>query len=435
MDWLVRRLLQIPYEAEPAPVAPAARRSRYLPRVLAVVGVFAAAAAPRVWPGDVLKSQLADIWSTIAPEEPGAAAGVVKAAGAAPAGVFAAKSPVRIAAAALRVNGALVHPEPLAEVVTSTGTLLAAEGVELQAEVSGKITSIAFVEGKRVKKGELLVKLNDADLRAMQLGASHELARAQRAERRAKELLEKGFLREDEYDIALSEMHVKEAALALTRAQIAKTEIRAPFDGVTGLRYVSEGAFVSASTQIATLQRTDALKLDFAIPERYAQAVQSGSRVTFSVASSSKQFEGEVYAFDPRIDPDTRTLLIRALCPNPGGALLPGAFASVSLTLDITPDALLVPAASVMPDYESAFVFVIAAGRAERRQVTTGVRTDTRVQITSGLRPGEVVATSGLQQIRHGMEVDVEVREATGTPVPTQRGGSGGAQTMASNYR
>jgi membrane fusion protein (multidrug efflux system) len=301
-----------------------------------------------------------------------------------------------------------VVPEPLAEIVRSTGTLLAAESVELQAEVTGKITAINFVEGARVRRGDLLVKLNDADLQAKRLAAAHEASLAERRERRVAELLKQGFVVPDNHDAALNEVDVRRAEIALTDAEIAKTEIRAPFDGIAGLRYVSEGAFVGATTQIATLQRIDTLKVDFAVPEKYADHIRLGSSVAFTLAGRAQKFGGKVYAYEPRIDTETRTLLIRALCPNPGGVLLPGAFANVELTLNETPDALLVPAEALIPDFDKSFLFVVRGGKAERRSVVPGIRTDSRVQIVSGLAAGERVVTSGVMLLKDGSAVEAE---------------------------
>src|SRR5688572_12468506 len=138
---------------------------------------------------------------------------------------------------------------------------------------------------------------------------------------------------------------------------------------------------VGADTQIATLQRVDTLKVDFAIPEKYAERIRVGGPIAFTLDGRSEDFGGEVYAYDPRIDESTRTLLIRALCPNPGGALLPGAFANVELTLNDLANALMVPAETLIPDYETSYVFVVKDGKAEQRRVSTGIRTDSRVQI------------------------------------------------------
>ena len=216
-------------------------------------------------------------------------------------------------------------PSSLAETVSSTGTLLAVESVELQAEVSGKITAINFVEGARVRKGDLLVKLNDADLQARRLATGHELALAERREQRIAELLKQGFVIPDDHDEALNDVQVRRAEIALTDAQIAKTEIRAPFDGVAGLRYVSEGAFVGATTRIATLQRIDTLKVDFAVPEKYADksSARQPDRV-HALPAAAQKFGGEVYAYDPRIDQETRTLLHSRAVPESGRRAVAG---------------------------------------------------------------------------------------------------------------
>jgi membrane fusion protein (multidrug efflux system) len=324
-----------------------------------------------------------------------------------------AMAPSRIEAApqALRVSAVLLRPSSLPEIVSSTGTLLPDEGVELQAEVSGRITAINFAEGARVRKGDLLVKLNDADLQARHLAATRELELATRRERRSAELLGQNFVRQDEYDVALNAVRVREAEIDVILAQIAKTEIRAPFDGIAGLRYVSEGAFVTASTRIATLQNVDTLKVEFSIAERYAGRVSLGSPVLFNVAGHEDEFVGRVYAHDPRIDPATRTLLIRALCPNEDGRLLPGGFANVKLTLAEFEDALLIPSIALIPDLDGAYVFVFNAGKAEHRRVVSGIRTDNHVQILSGLLAGDIVITSGLQQLRPGSSVEVALAD------------------------
>jgi len=380
------------------------RRSRPLLRALLIAGVVAAAAVPKI--RSELRADSAAVSGVASPRPPGAAARASGSAG------------------PLKVSAVVVEAAPLAETASSTGTLLAAEAVDLQAEVSGKITAINFREGARVARGDLLVKLNDADLQARRSGAEHELALAERREQRAAELLTQGFVIQDAHDGALNTVQVRRADLALIEAEIAKTEIRAPFDGIAGLRYVSEGAFVGATTRIATLQRVDALKMDFAVAERYAAKVKIGSPITFMVAGRDEEFGGEVYAYDPRIDPETRTLLLRALCPNPGGVLLPGGFANVKLVLAEAHDALLIPAESLIPDFEAAYVFVAVDGKVERRRVLTGTRTESRVQIVEGLSAGDVVVTSGLQQLRAGARVETVIAAGhaveSGQRTPTQ---------------
>jgi membrane fusion protein (multidrug efflux system) len=298
-----------------------------------------------------------------------------------------------------------VKGQRLAETLTATGTLLAQEGVELQAEANGRVVHISFREGSKVHAGDLLVKLNDADLRASLERAQRRQELAAVRERRLAQLVREHLVTQDEYDVARSEMLVQDSEVELIRAQIAKTEIRAPFDGVVGLRYVSEGAFVNAATRVATLQQIDRLKVDFAISERYAQRIAAGQAVTFRVAGSDHAHAGHVYAIDPRIDASTRTILVRALCDNTGGRLLPGSFANLELTVADIPDALLIPAEAVEPGVDGKRVYVVKDGVAHRRIVQTGSRTAQAVQVVDGLAAGEQIVVSGLQQMGEGVEV------------------------------
>jgi membrane fusion protein (multidrug efflux system) len=307
----------------------------------------------------------------------------------------------------LRVTAVTLQPTRLAEKITATGTLLADEGVELQAETNGKIAAILFTEGALVRKGDLLVKLNNADLQATYARAKYREQLAALRERRLAQLVRQGVARQEEYDTALNELNVQRAEIELTQAQIAKTEIRAPFDGVVGLRYVSEGAYVNAATRIATLQRIDRLKVDFSVAEKYAARIRPGRPIEFTVAGAKQSVRGQIYALDPRIDTATRTVLIRAICPNGTARLLPGAFANIEVTLDEIDDALLVPSVAVIPGLHEKNVFVVRDGKAERRAVEVGTRTAGSVHILSGLAPGDIVITSGLQQLREGQRVVV----------------------------
>ena len=330
--------------------------------------------------------------------------------------------------AALRVTAVTLVAKPLAETITATGSLRADEGIELQPEVNGKIVSINFTEGAHVSRGDLLLKLNDSELKAMLQRAVFRLEIAQLKERRLAKLLESASVIQQDYDNALSDYSVQKAEVALAEAQIAKMEIRAPFDGVIGLRFVSEGAFVTPTTRIATLQRLDRLKMDFSIPEKYALRAQVGNPVTFTVDGGARKFSGEIYAIDPRIDSATRTVQIRAICQNPG-RLLPGAFAGVELTLGEVADALLVPANAVIPGLTEKNVFVVRDGKAVRKAVQTGMRTEANVQITEGLAAGDVVITSGIQQLRAGIPVAIANPSADDAGAPTKSGGGKGEGT------
>jgi membrane fusion protein, multidrug efflux system len=317
----------------------------------------------------------------------------------------------------LRVSAIALTAVPLAETISATGSLRADEGIELQPETNGKIVSINFTEGARVKRGDLLLKLNDAELRAMLQRATYRLEIAQLKERRFAKLLETHNVVQQDYDAALNDFNVQQAEVALVEAQLAKMEIRAPFDGVIGLRFVSEGAFITPTTRIATLQRVDRLKVDFSVPEKYASRIHLGSPVVFTVDGGDRKYTGEIYALDPRIDSGTRTVLIRAVCPNPETRLLPGAFAGVEFTLGQVAEALLVPAGAVIPGLTEKNVFIVRDGKAVRRAVQTGMRTETSVQITEGLTAGDIVITSGIQQLRAGQAVSVSMAEGV-APVP-----------------
>jgi membrane fusion protein (multidrug efflux system) len=305
----------------------------------------------------------------------------------------------------LKVSTITVQQSQFAETITSTGSVRAEEAVELQAEINGKVVAINFVEGAQVQQGQLLVKLNDADLRATRQRALQRKELATLREKRLAKIVKDGMARQEEYDVAWNELQVQNAEIELAEAQIAKTEIRAPFSGVVGLRYVSAGAFVNAATRVATLQRIERLKIDFSIPEKYANRIKLGTPITFSVAGGDRQFVGEIYAFDPRIDAATRTVLLRAVAPNPEGRLLPGAFANVELKISQMNDAILIPSVAVIPGLTEKNVFVMSEGKAQRRAVETGTRTASQVHILSGLKPGDVVITSGLQQMREGLPV------------------------------
>ena len=306
---------------------------------------------------------------------------------------------------ALRVATEEVVPEPLTERLSTTGTVRANEQIELVSEISGKIEEILFREGSRVRAGQLLLKIDAAELQAQREREVFRLELAERREQQKKQLRDRGVISEDEYDVALNEANVLRSQLRVIEAQLAKTEIRAPFGGIIGLRQVSDGSYLSPQKPIATLQDVDSVKVDFSVPEKYASRMRRGDEMTFRVKGDERSFTGTIYAIEPSVDPDTRSLALRARSPNPDGALVPGAFADVELVVAETLDAVTVPAIAVIPELGGKKVFVLEDGKAQPRAVETGIRTEERVQITSGLGPGERVITSAIQQLRPGLEV------------------------------
>jgi membrane fusion protein (multidrug efflux system) len=291
--------------------------------------------------------------------------------------------------------------------VLANGSVLPSEEVELHPEVSGKITGISFKEGTRVKKGDLLVKINDAELKAQLLKSSYNLKLAEDKEYRQRILLEKEGISRESYDAALNETNTIKADIELIKAQIAKTEIKAPFDGVIGLRYVSEGSYVGPSTRIATMQSNNPVKIDFAIPQKYYESVKSGSGITFKLPGSSREFSAKIYAIEPKIDMTTRTLQIRALCPNPSGELMPGAYIEIDVTIGKDQYAAMVPSEAVMPDFNGEKVFLYKSGKAMEQIIETGLRTESRVEIISGLKYGDTLISSGIIQLKNNLPVTI----------------------------
>ena len=310
---------------------------------------------------------------------------------------------------------------PLEERITTTGTILADEGVELTAESSGLITALNITEGGRVSKGDLLVKINDAELQAELAAARLQVDLARLQSNRQKTLLSSQGASQEAYDLALNELRTRESAIALLEARIQKTEIRAPFDGTIGLRYVSTGAYLTPSTRVATLQSTATLKIDFTVPERYMDRLSTGGEVSVRVAGLPDAFTGSIYAIEPRIDETTRTLRLRARAANPGNRVIPGAFATVEIALREIPDAILVPAGAIIPGLNEKTVFVLEDGKAVRRKVETGLRLASDILILSGLNAGDVVITSGQLQLRPGMAVKAVSRASAETAAPTSQ--------------
>ncbi|RPI75849.1 MAG: efflux RND transporter periplasmic adaptor subunit [Ignavibacteriales bacterium] len=307
--------------------------------------------------------------------------------------------------APLPVEAHIIKAETLANNVITSGSILANEEVELKSEESGKITNIYFREGGNVKKGDLLVKINDAELQAQLEKAKFNLKLLEDREYRQKVLLEREAISQEDYDVSLNELNVVKAEIELVKAQIDKSEIRAPFDGVVGLKSVSEGSFVNTTTIIATLQNINPVKIDFSIPEKYAGSVKVGDPINFKIVGRDEIYTGKVFAIEPKIDPLTRTLKIRALYSNPSRDIVPGSFADVELVLNKIDDAFLVPTHSIVPELKSQKVFLYKNGLAVPQKVEIGIRTDQRVQITSGLNEKDTIITSGILQIRPGMPV------------------------------
>ncbi|TWA74342.1 membrane fusion protein (multidrug efflux system) [Azospirillum brasilense] len=300
--------------------------------------------------------------------------------------------------------------------VTAVGSLLSSESVVIRPEVAGKVSEIAFLEGQAVKKGTVLIRLDDSIARATlaQAQASIAFSRAELA--RADELYRQRTGPARNREQALAKLQSDEAAVQLAKAQLEKLTLTAPFDGVLGLRKVSVGDVVAAGKDIVNLEAIEVLKLDFRVPELYLPTVRTGQTLKVAVDSfGGRTFDGTVYAIDPLVDVNGRAVVIRARVPNKDGALRPGLFARVALTLDQTPNAVLVPEQAVSAFGNKQFVFKVVEGKAVQTTVMLGERRNAEVEITAGLQPGDVVVTAGQLKIRDGAPVMVVNNKPAGS--------------------
>ena len=325
----------------------------------------------------------------------------------------------------LTASYALVAEQTLEDSVTATGTLVAWEEVDVNAEVAGRIVALDLPEGAFVRQGQTLATLDTRVLAAQTdaLQAQLDLARVQAG--RLRQLFAIGGLSEQALDEATSRVRVLEAQVAQQRAEAARRRIVAPFSGRLGFRAVSVGAYVTPGQRLTTLRVTNPLRLEFAVPERYAGKVRAGATVEFRIPGDDLPVLGSVYATEPSIDAATRTFLVRARVGNPGDRLQPGAFAEVRLSVDRREGALVVPTVALVPGLDSAAVFVVKNGAARRMPVRVGLRTRDAVQVSGGVAAGDTVLTSGFDEVRPG--ASVRLVSPDGTPT----GASGGAPGAA----
>jgi membrane fusion protein (multidrug efflux system) len=301
----------------------------------------------------------------------------------------------------------VVRGESLGRSLFATGTVLPNESADLRPEVSGKIVRLLIVEGAEVKAGQLLAKLNDAELQAQLQKARIGERYAVEAEARQKRLLAAQAVSQEAYDIALEKLETVRADIALLEAQIAKTEIRAPFDGVLGLKKVSEGSMVTPNDVLVTVLQTHQVKIEFSVPEKYASDLRRGDLVRFATEGGTEFPACPIALIAPDIDEASRSLTVRALCPNPKGLLKPGAFVRVTLGLRETGGNLMVPTESVVPVLKGKQVFVVRNGAAQALDIGTGLREAARVQVLEGLREGDSVVVTGVMNLRPGAPVKI----------------------------
>ena len=308
----------------------------------------------------------------------------------------------------LNVRAVTVKRQTLNDGLSVSGSLLPDEEVQLSFETSGKITEIHFREGATVHEGQLLAKVNDRPLQAQLQRLVAQLKLAEDRVFRQDALLKRDAVSQEAYEQVKTELATMNADIESVEAQIEQTELRAPFDGVIGLRQVSVGSYASPTTVVAKLTKTTPLKVEFSVSERYAAMIQKGTSLTFTLEGSLNTYHAKVYARESSIDPNTHTLTIRALYPNESGFIMPGRYVSINLKKQEYENALAIPSEAIVPEMGKDKVYVYRSGKAEPVEIIAGIRTDALVQVKQGLSAGDTVIVSGTQQLRTGMNVTID---------------------------
>jgi membrane fusion protein (multidrug efflux system) len=300
----------------------------------------------------------------------------------------------------VQADGFLVGAQKVSESIEVPGTLLPQEETQIRSEINGRVVNLDIPEGGVVPKGKLLVKLFDGDLQAQLKKLQVQLQIAEKSEERQSELLKINGISQQDYDLAALNVENLRADILGTQIAISKTEIRAPYAGRLGLRYVSLGAYLSPTEIITTIRDVNQLKLEFAVPEKYAKNINKGYRVKFKVDGGSQFHEASVIATENNVDEATRTLRVRALVKESHQELVPGAFARVNLQLGESENALMIPTQAVIPQARNKQVIVYSKDSIQFKVVETGIRDSVFVQITSGLQAGDTVIITGMMAIR-----------------------------------
>lgn len=311
----------------------------------------------------------------------------------------------------LSVTAIVVSSKDFSNSISLSGSIEASENVEIRSEVSGIVEKISFSEGTQVNKGQVLLKVNDIELRAQLSQAITRQKLASENERRAKLLLQKEAISQEEYDMASAEFRSLKAQTQLIQAQIAKTTIKAPFSGKIGLRNISPGTYVTPTTSITKLVSSSQVKISFSIPEKYASEIENNTSILFTIPNNQQKFSAKIYAIEPEIETATRTLKIRAIADNSNGKLLPGTFATIELSLKNIKDAIVIPTEAVVPIQDGKVVYIANNGKAKEVKIETLARTSNDVVVTSGIKSGDTLLTSGVMSLKDEADIKVKLKE------------------------
>lgn len=320
----------------------------------------------------------------------------------------AANAAIPATARAVMVEAEPVLLDTVVENIQAVGTLRPNESLFVAPEIAGRIERIHFGEGEKVKAGEVLVELDASILRAEMAKAKSDLALAKANYDRASTLASQGNASLRSRDETQAAFLAAQANLTLAAARLQKATLSAPLSGVVGLRTVSVGAYITPGEKLVELSDVDTLKVDFRVPELRRANLRPGQSIKIAAdAIPNAEFDGTIYAIDPTVDVNGRAIRIRARVPNPDGQLSPGLFARIQIIVDRRPDALLVAESALFAEAGKTYVYRIADGRAQRVEVTLGLRRPGSVEILEGLTPQDTVVTAGHQRLRNGAQVAV----------------------------
>lgn len=302
------------------------------------------------------------------------------------------------------------------EVIAATGQVEALQSIELRPEVEGRIVAILVREGQEVARGAALFRVDDAELRAQVARAEADRDLARQALERTRQLVAENASSAADLERAEATARSTEAALELLAIRLERTTITAPFAGVVGRRFVSLGDYVTSGSRLVTLQTVHPQRVAFSVPERFAAVLWRGQTVRFRVAAlPQREFAGTVDFVDPVVQLPARTILIKALVPNPRRELQAGMFVEARLATEVRPDAVLVAEDGVLSLSGATLAWVVKDGKADRRAVTLGVRIPGWVEVRSGIAAGELVVVGGQERLGPGAPVmPTELKRAPG---------------------
>jgi len=305
----------------------------------------------------------------------------------------------------LAVDAVIAKPTVLENQISVSGAILAFEEVALMSEMSGRVVQINLPEGSFVKKGTLLVQIYNDDLQANLKKTQAQLENQQKILERQTELLKVNGVSQNDFDQTNLLVNTLKADIEAQQSVIRKTQVLAPFDGVIGLKNISVGAMVNTSTLLTTIRMEDKLKLDFSIPEKYSSQIKPGLKVLFSTYGKDTLYNATVIATEGGIEASTRNIKVRAIINSKSDDLVPGGFTNVKLTLGDNKNAILIPTQAIIPQERNKSVIVAKKGKAHFVQVTTGVRKESMVEITSGISIGDTVVTNGILFLKEGAKL------------------------------